>query len=131
MTIFWSAPHILSVTESSKESLETVSKSFPMVSYAVNLFTRERMLYCNAVKEVAAICEAKLFAWHFPSPKSPLASLKTAPKVLFPFNLGILSGRLTPFPVATAYGTLVSGKANILDCGTMVSKKMVTFAEEN
>ena len=34
--------------------------SIPIVSYAVNLFVTERMLYCNAIREVAAICEAKL-----------------------------------------------------------------------
>jgi hypothetical protein len=51
--------------------------------------------------------------------------------LFFPLNLEILSGRLTPFPVSTVYGSLMSGKANILGRGTMVSKKMVTFADEN
>lgn len=46
----------------SKKSLETASKSFPIISYVVNLFVTERMLYCNAVKKAVAICEAKLFA---------------------------------------------------------------------
>lgn len=35
-------------------------KEFPIVLYAVNLFVTERMLYCNAIREVAAICKAKL-----------------------------------------------------------------------
>src|SRR5574344_1452582 len=61
--------------DSSKESLEAFSKRFPIVSYASNLFTTERMLYCNAVSEVAAICEAKLLAWHLPNPSKPLLSL--------------------------------------------------------
>ena len=43
-----------------QRSLDTASKRFPIVSYAVNLFVTERILYCNAIREVAAICEAKL-----------------------------------------------------------------------
>lgn len=36
------------------------------------------VLQCS--QEVAAIWEAKLFAWHFPSPSNPFASLKMTSK---------------------------------------------------
>ena len=47
--------HILSVTDNSRVSLVTSVKRPPMVSYALNLFTVHKMLYCIIVKVKLAI----------------------------------------------------------------------------
>ena len=45
----------LSVTDNSRVSLVTSAKRPPMVSYASNLFTEHKMLYCIIVKVRLAI----------------------------------------------------------------------------
>lgn len=53
--VFKKIAHILSVTDNSRVSLVTSVKRPPMVSYASNLFTVHKMLYCIIVKVKLAI----------------------------------------------------------------------------
>ena len=56
-------------------SLVTSAKRPPIVSYASNLFTVHKMLYCIIVKVKLAIWAAKCTDWHLPKFNKVLQSL--------------------------------------------------------